>query len=73
MITIPGFGDHVQADWPITINGMRTTARRPSPAISCCWTCYDNLVDHCCHAWNKLVAQPWTVMSIGLRDWAHGF
>ena len=24
-------------------------------------------------AWNKLVAQPWTVMSIGLRDWAHGF
>src|SRR6187401_1608417 len=37
------------------------------------FTCYDNLVDHCCHAWNKLVAQPWTVMSIGLRDWAHGF
>ncbi len=30
-------------------------------------------VDHCCYAWNKLVAQPWTVMSIGLRDWAHGF
>ena len=27
------------------------------------FTCYDNLVDHCCHAWNKLVAQPWTVMS----------
>jgi hypothetical protein len=25
MITIPGFGDHVQADWPITINGMRTS------------------------------------------------
>ena len=24
MITIPGFGDHVRADWPITINGMRT-------------------------------------------------
>jgi hypothetical protein len=23
MITIPGFGDHVRADWPITINGMR--------------------------------------------------
>jgi len=37
------------------------------------FTCYDNLVDHCCHAWNKLVAQPWTIMSIGLRDWAHGF
>jgi len=33
------------------------------------FTCYENLVDHCCHAWNKLVEQPWTVMSIGLRDW----
>ena len=23
------------------------------------FTCYDNLVDHCCDAWNKLVDQPW--------------
>jgi transposase len=37
------------------------------------FTCYDNIVDHCCDAWNKLVRQPWTIMSIGLRDWAHGF
>ena len=34
---------------------------------------YDNLVDHCCDAWNNLVDQPWRIMSIGLRDWAHGF
>ena len=34
---------------------------------------YENLVDHCCHAWNKLVDQPWKIMSIGLRDWAHEF
>jgi hypothetical protein len=34
---------------------------------------YDNILDHCCDAWNKLVDQPWTIMSIGLRDWAHGF
>ncbi|MCJ7787216.1 MAG: IS630 family transposase [Methyloceanibacter sp.] len=34
---------------------------------------YDDLVDHCCEAWNKLVDQPWRIMSIGLRDWAHGF
>ena len=34
---------------------------------------YDDIVGHCCHAWNKLVAQPWHIMSIGLRDWAHGF
>jgi transposase len=32
---------------------------------------YDDIVDHCCDAWNKLVDQPWNIMSIGLRDWAH--
>ena len=30
-------------------------------------------LDHCCDAWNKLKNEPWTIMSIGLRDWAHGF
>jgi transposase len=34
---------------------------------------YDDLVDHCCAAWNKLVDQPWRIMSIGLRQWARGF
>ena len=29
------------------------------------FTSYDNIVDHCCDAWNKLVDQPWTIMSIG--------
>jgi transposase len=33
---------------------------------------YDEIVDHCCDAWNKLIEQPWKIMSIGLRDWAHG-
>jgi hypothetical protein len=33
---------------------------------------YDDIVDHCCFAWNKLVDQPWRIMSIGLRKWAHG-
>jgi len=32
---------------------------------------YDDIVDHCCYAWNRLVDQPWTIMSIGTRDWAH--
>ena len=32
---------------------------------------YDDIVDHCCFAWNRLVDQPWTIMSIGLRNWAH--
>ena len=30
------------------------------------------MIDHCCDAWNKLLDQPWTIMSIGLRDWAYG-
>ena len=34
---------------------------------------YDDIVDHCCFAWNKLVDQPWRIMSLGLRQWAHGF
>jgi hypothetical protein len=34
---------------------------------------YDNILDHCCDAWNKLVDQPWTIMSIGLGDWTHRF
>jgi len=37
------------------------------------FTSYDNLVDHYCTAWNKLVDQPWTIMSLGMRDWAHRF
>jgi len=37
------------------------------------FTCYDNIVDHCADAWNKLEAQPWRVMTIGLREWAHRF
>jgi hypothetical protein len=35
------------------------------------FTSYTDVVDHCCDAWNKLVDQPWTIMSIGLRDWVN--
>lgn len=37
------------------------------------FTSYRDILDHCCEAWNKLTDQPWVIMSIGLRDWAHGF
>ncbi len=37
------------------------------------FTTYDNIVDHCADAWNKLVAQPWRIMTLGMRDWAHRF
>src|SRR3954462_5214608 len=32
---------------------------------------YRDIVDHCCDAWNRLIDQPWLIMSIGFRDWAH--
>ncbi len=35
------------------------------------FTSYDDIVDRCCEAWNRLTDQPWEIMSIGLRDWAH--
>jgi transposase len=34
---------------------------------------YDAILDHCCEAWNKLTDQPWRIMSIGMREWTHGY
>lgn len=35
------------------------------------FTSYADILDHCCAARNRLTDQPWRIMSIGLRDWAH--
>jgi hypothetical protein len=35
-------------------------------------TCED-ILDHCCAAWNKLVSMPETITSIGTREWAQEF
>ena len=32
---------------------------------------YDAIIEAGCQAWNKLIDRPETIMSIGLRDWAH--
>jgi transposase len=32
---------------------------------------YEALIDAACEAWNKLLAQPAIITSIGLRKWAH--
>ena len=37
------------------------------------FTSNEHIIDTCCRAWNKLIEQPWTIMSIGMRDWAHRF
>jgi hypothetical protein len=34
-------------------------------------TSYKNILDHCADAWKQLADQAWTIMSIGLRDWAY--
>jgi hypothetical protein len=31
--------------------------------------CFDDIVDHCCYAWNSLLEQPWKIMSIAHREW----
>jgi hypothetical protein len=34
---------------------------------------YEDILNHCCYAWNQLVDMPWKIMSIGLRNWALRF
>ena len=33
---------------------------------------YAEIVDYCSDAWNKLIAQPERITSLGMRKWAHG-
>ena len=32
---------------------------------------YQDILDAACEAWNNIIDQPWKIMSIGLRQWAH--
>jgi hypothetical protein len=32
---------------------------------------YDDIIGAACDAWRKLIAQPETITSIGMREWAH--
>lgn len=34
---------------------------------------YDDIVSLICDAWNKLIDQPWRIMSIRYRKWAYEF
>jgi transposase len=33
----------------------------------------DRILATCCEAWANLTREPWTIISIGSRDWAHEF
>jgi len=35
------------------------------------FTSHDQIAALCCEAWNKLIDQPWKIISIGMRQWAH--
>jgi transposase len=39
---------------------------------NCIFKSYEDILDHCCYAWNKLIEQPWKIMSIGTREWLSG-
>ena len=32
---------------------------------------YDEIIAAACEAWRRLIAQPQTITSIGMREWAH--
>jgi transposase len=33
---------------------------------------YDDILDHACAAWTRIVDQSWRIRTIGRRKWAHG-
>ncbi len=45
---------------------------RPNWLSNTVFNSYDDIVVHCCEAWAKPTDQPWRIMSLGLRQWAHG-
>ena len=47
----------------------RPRGARPSNRV---FRSYVDIVALCCDAWNNLVDRPWKIMSIGMRQWAHG-
>ena len=36
------------------------------------FTDHNDIVEHCCKAWNRLTDCPSRITSIGMRDWVHG-
>ena len=65
---------------PIPTSSSSTTPPRRSTRRSSATTGsnrvfkgYDDIVAHCCAAWNDLIDQPWRIRLIGSRTWAEGF
>jgi len=43
---------------------------RQNRLTNCVFKTYDDIVGLCCEIWTKLIGRTWTLMSIGMRDWA---
>ena len=56
--------------WP---KGSRISGMRDNWLSNRIFTSYENIIEHCCQAWNRLTDQPWRIMPIGIRKWANGF
>ncbi len=59
-----------------TDRGLLTQARGAGSAlatviIQSVFALGRDIVNHCRDVWNKLLGQPWTIMSIRLHDWVH--
>ena len=40
----------------------------PDPTDNRVCNSYDDILDHCCFAWNKLIGMPWKIIYIGTRE-----
>ncbi|KQP48734.1 transposase [Methylobacterium sp. Leaf106] len=87
MLILDGAGWHIADDLvvpdTITVSPLPSHAPELNPVETVCQFVRDNrlgdtifashedIPDRCCAAWNKLVAQPRCIMSLGLRNWAY--
>ena len=66
-----------QAGWHLTpklaIPDNITVLALPPRSPELIFKSYEDIVALCCQAWNNLIDQPWKIMSLGMRKWAHGF
>ena len=48
--------------------GKHLAVHAPELAIKPHLKSFDDIVDHCCYAWNTLINQPWRITPIAQRD-----
>ena len=68
--TVPGTAVDASALSRTIARTIPTIGRLTSAKENRVFQSFDDIVDHCCYAWNTLNDQPWKIMSIARRDWA---